>query len=183
MSWVKDNVIDPFTGKAQADAAKEAGRLERAAADRTIEKLEPFRQVGVSAINPLQEFVQAGGQDAQTLSQINPLVSFLRGEGFEDIQESAAARGKLGSGGTLRDLSKFNTQLTSTIVPQLQQQRYNQLFNLFSQGGALGTGQGKFDVAGSQGLGSGLQGAADARTQGSANIIKAGMSMFGGGDA
>jgi hypothetical protein len=212
MSWVADKVsdhvgdlketfIDPLTGKTQADAAKAAGRAERAAADRAmeeqrlareqfIERTEPFRQVGLQAANPLQQFVLGGGQDAQTLAQVNPLVDFMRQEGFRDIEERAAARGKLGSGGTLRDLARFNTQLTSTVVPQLQQQRYNQLFGLFSQGGALGTGQGqagiqtagnvgRFDVLGAQGYGSGLQGAADAKAQGMRNVVKLGSSLLG----
>lgn len=62
----------------------------------------------------------------QTLEQVNPQVAFLRDEGFRDIQESAAAKGKLSSGGTLRDLARFNTQLASTVAPQLQQQAFEQ---------------------------------------------------------
>jgi len=40
-----------------------------------------------------------------------PETNLERSEGFGDIQASAAARGKLGSGGTLRDLVGFNNQL------------------------------------------------------------------------
>lgn len=76
------------------------------------------------------------------LDEINPLVSFLRDEGFEGIQESAAARGRLGAGGTLKDLTRFNTQLASTVVPQLQQQRFNQLFSVLGLGANAATGQG-----------------------------------------
>lgn len=115
------------------------------------------------------------GQD-QLLEQINPLVSFLRQEGFEDIQESAAARGRLGAGGTLQDLTRFNTQLTSTIVPQLQNQRFNQLFNLLGlgQSSAVGQGQAALQTAGNignlqSGIGqsraSGILGAEAARDQ------------------
>lgn len=74
------------------------------------------------------------------LAQINPLVSFLRDEGFEDIQESAAAQGRLRSGGTLEDLTQFNTNLAATVVPQLQQQRFNQLFNLLGLGSNAAAG-------------------------------------------
>lgn len=91
-----------------------------------------------------QEGLQAApalGPDAQ-LAEINPLVSFLRQEGFEDIQESAAARGRLGAGGTLEDLTRFNTNLSATIIPQLQQQRFNQLFNVLGLGANVTTGQG-----------------------------------------
>lgn len=90
---------------------------------------------------PTQGQLVPSGTDP-LLSQINPLVSFLRDEGFEDIQEAAAAQGRLRSGGTLEDLTRFNTQLASTVVPQLQQQRFNQLFNLLGLGSNVATGQG-----------------------------------------
>lgn len=76
------------------------------------------------------------------LEEINPLVSFLRDEGFEDIQNLAAARGRLGAGGTLEDLTRFNTQIASTVAPQLQQQRFNQLFNVLGLGANVASGQG-----------------------------------------
>lgn len=89
----------------------------------------------------LQTADPALGPDAQ-LAEINPLVSFLRDEGFSEIQETAAARGRLGAGGTLEDLTRFNTNLASTVVPQLQQQRFNQLFNLLGLGSNVTVGQG-----------------------------------------
>lgn len=101
----------------------------------------------------------------QGLEEINPLVSFLREEGFEGIQESAAARGRLGSGGTLKDLTRFNTQLTSTIVPQLQQQRFNQLFNVLGLGANVSTGQGTAGLQTASNISNllGAQGAAKAQ--------------------
>jgi hypothetical protein len=48
----------------------------------------------------------------------------------------------LGAGGTLKDLTQFNTDLTSTIVPQLQNQRFNQLFNASSLGANAASQQG-----------------------------------------
>ena len=60
------------------------------------------------------------------LSEINPIVSFLREQGFDAIQESAAAGGRLGAGDTLKDLARFDANLNSTLVPGLQQQRFGQ---------------------------------------------------------
>ena len=100
-----------------------------------IESLQAEDQTRIQAA----QTAQPGGQ---FLEQINPLVDFFRQEGFEDIQESAAARGRLGAGGTLKDLSRFNTQLAGTLVPQLQNQRFNQLFNLLGLGANAATGQG-----------------------------------------
>jgi hypothetical protein len=102
-------------------------------------RTEPFRQVGLEASEQLQSFLQ---DPSQQLEEINPVVDFLRQQGFEQIQESAAAQGRLGAGGTLRDLTQFNTDLTSTIAPQLQNQRFNQLFNTASLGANVAAGQG-----------------------------------------
>ena len=87
----------------------------------------------------LSQFIKSDAP--QSLEEINPVVDFLRKEGFEQIQESAAAGGRLGAGGTLKDLTQFNTDLTSTIVPQLQNQKFNQLFNLLGLGSNAASAQ------------------------------------------
>ena len=93
-------------------------------------------------LSAAREAAQPTGQGRlDSIEEINPVLSFLRDEGFQDIQESAAARGRLGAGGTLKDLARFNTQLGATIVPQLQQQRFNQLFNLLGLGSNAASGQ------------------------------------------
>lgn len=109
-------------------------QAERAGISSQLDALQSQQQ-------PLEgEFLPAGSQSQ--LEQINPILSFLRDEGFQDIQETAAGQGSLGSGGTLKDLTRFNTQLGATIVPQLQQQRFNQLFNVLGLGSNAATGQG-----------------------------------------
>lgn len=140
----------------------------------------PFDQAGLEAerdqitqqLADLQAQAQpAGGQpltgeNASLLAQINPLVDFTRQQGFEDIQEAAAAQGSLGSGGTLRDLTTFNTQLASTIVPQLQQQRFNQLFNVLGLGANAATGQGTAGLQTASNIGNLLQSQGAARAAG-----------------
>jgi hypothetical protein len=150
------------TGDAEEEAAEaqqrglEAGISEQRAARESFEqRTDPFRQVGLAAGAPLLQQLgisipqgigsgtvpkSSGGM--QQLEEINPLVSFLRDEGFRDIQESAAARGTLRSGGTLEDLTRFNTNLAATVAPQLQQQRFNQLFNVLGLGANTAAGQG-----------------------------------------
>lgn len=103
------------------------------------------------------------------LEQVNPLVSFVRDQGFQDIQESAAARGQLRSGGTLRDLTEFNTNIASTVVPQLQQQRFNQLFNLLGLGSNAAAGQGTAALSTASNIGNILQGVGGAQAQGAIN--------------
>lgn len=86
---------------------------------------------------------QSQGQSQQnTIDEINPILSFLRNEGFEDIKEFSAAQGKLGAGGTQQDLVKYNNDLAATIVPQIQNQRFNQLFNLLTSGQNASVGAG-----------------------------------------
>ena len=85
-------------------------------------------------------------EQAQNLSEINPIVDILRAQGFEQIQEQAAAQGRLSAGGTLQDLVRFNNDLSSVTVPQLQNQRFNQLFGVSGQGQNAAIAQGNVAV-------------------------------------
>jgi len=145
-----------------------------------MEITDPFRTLGTDTIQPLQQFVQSG-QDAQTVAQINPLLDFYRNQGFGKITGSAAAKGILGEG-TLKDLVDYDTQLSSTIVPQLQQQRFNQLYDLVRLGGNVATGQGTTAVNTASNIGNlftgkaGAEGgavmnAANSRTRGAGNLL------------
>jgi hypothetical protein len=125
--------------KAQTQAAATAAGEQRAARLAFEERTDPFREAGLVGAEQLTSFLQ---DPSQQLAEINPVVDFLRQQGFEQIQESAAAGMRLGAGGTLQDLTRFNTQLASTIAPQLQNQRFNQLFNVAGLGANVAAGQG-----------------------------------------
>jgi len=139
-------LVNAYTSsQAAGDAAKaliEGTKLgiaeQRSARLAAEERLQPFADIGLEAGTQLQNLL---ADPSQGLEEINPIVSFLRDEGFEQIQESAAAGGRLGAGDTLKDLTRFNTNLGATIVPQLQNQRFNQLFNVLGQGQNAATGQ------------------------------------------
>lgn len=106
-------------GEQQADsAAAAAAGLERADL-RAREDLQPFRDAGGAALNPLRDFVLGG-----------PETELERTEGFTAIQNSAAAGGKLRSGGTLKALTEFNNMLNS----RNRNMRFNELFNLATLG-------------------------------------------------
>jgi hypothetical protein len=139
-----------FAGDEAASAARRAAGIQAEAGQAAIseqeaarasfeERTDPFRELGLVGSEQLTSFLE---DPTQQLSEINPIVDFLRGQGFEQIQESAAARGRLGAGGTLKDLTQFNSDLTSTVIPQLQNQRFNQLFNTASLGANVAAGQG-----------------------------------------
>ena len=135
---IQSNAAGSASDSAQAGQNAAIGE-QRAAREQFMQLLAPFREFGLEGMEGLRDLLF---NPESGLEQIAPVVDFLRKEGFEDIQESAAAGGRLGAGGTLKDLTQFNTDLTSTIIPQLQNQRFNQLFNVLSLGQNAAAGQG-----------------------------------------
>ena len=127
------------SSRRQARGNNNAIAEQRAAREQMVELLAPFRELGVDSMEELRELLF---NPTAGLDEINPIVSILRDQGFESIQESAAAGGRLGAGGTLKDLTQFNSDLTTTVIPQLQNQRFNQLFNVVSMGQNAAAGQG-----------------------------------------
>ena len=176
-------------GRRQERAATRAQEGQQAALDAFLQRTQPTVDLGRSAFNPLQQLLgigqqQRGGgigpakpgsiqpQQPAMLDEINPLVDFLRNEGFEQIQETAAAGGRLGAGQTLEDLTRFNTQLASTIAPQLQQQRFNQLFNLAGLGSNAAVGQGTAGLQTAGNIGNLMQQGAAARGAGDVGFAR-----------
>ncbi len=152
MAWgfVAAAAITVVGGAIQGNAAENAANRQaagnqsaideqRAAREAYFERTQPFVDIGLSAGEQLQRLLD---DPTQGIDQINPVVSILRDQGFEQIQESAAAGGRLGAGGTLKDLTQYNTDLTTTVIPQLQNQRFNQLFNVLGLGQNAAVGQG-----------------------------------------
>lgn len=130
----------------------------------------------------IEQFIP--GDRAQGIEEINPIVSILRDQGFEQIQETAAARGRLGAGGTLKDLTRFSSDLATTVVPQLQQQKFNQLFNVLGLGANAATGQGQAALSTASNIGNllGNQGAANAAgITGRTNAITGTLENLAGG--
>lgn len=140
MSWLVVGGIGASVvgGVISGNAASDAADTQAASSDAAIQEqrlarnqvrgdLEPFRNLGASVTNPLLEFVLNG-----------PESDFERTEGFEQIEKSAAAGGKLRSGGTLKDLTAFNNGLNS----RNRSQQFGELFNLASLGSNAASGQG-----------------------------------------
>ncbi len=94
-----------------------------------------------------------------------------RTRGFEDIQRSAAAGGKLRSGGTLESLTRFNNDLNA----RNRGQRFNELFNLATLGSNAAGGQATSTLNTAQNnsnLITGIGNAQAAGVIGSANTIR-----------
>lgn len=135
-----EQIGDAFGGD-QADAAEYAAKLQYMASQDAIahqenmfenigEWLRPYRQQGQFAFRPLRQEIHRGQPDAPTYDglvdpmnvQADPGYQFQLNQGFDQVQNSAAARGKLGSGGTLKALEDYRQGLASTYVPQYRNQ-------------------------------------------------------------
>lgn len=175
---------------AQVTSAREANETQLKMFEQNREDMEPWRQAGVGALDQLTSGLQPGGDFNEdfTLGDFaaDPGYNFRRSEGMRGIESQAAARGLLGSGSTLRDLTDFNSGLASQEY-QSAYSRFNadrdRRFNRLS--GVAGTGQTATTQIGQQGMatagmiGNNLISAGNAR--GAAAIAK-GNSISGAAD-
>jgi hypothetical protein len=184
----------------QANAAAQASDAQRAMFERQVELQEPFRQAGLKGQNRLLELLGLGedktapgygkyataefGMDKFTA---DPGYAFRMSEGMKALERSAAARGGLLSGATLRGTQRYGQDLAS--------QEYQNAFNRYQaeRVGTLnpyqalaGTAQTSANVltnaAGNLGgqLGSNIIGAGNAQAAGqigSANAIVGGLGQ------
>jgi hypothetical protein len=98
--------------KQQKKAAKIAAAQQKAALERQIGLQEPFRQVGVNA---LAEYPKAAEYTPFGMPQFqaDPGYNFRMAEGIKGLERSAAARGLLQSGGTLKGIQQYGQNLAS----------------------------------------------------------------------
>lgn len=140
-----DFVGDNLLGGRQADAARDASRTQAQAADRAIalqresrdlarEDLAPFVELGEGQINALTALLTPEGQADYV--ENNPFYQLGLDNLNQNTLNNQAARGKLGSGGTLSALQD-NAMLAG--LPLLQNQQ-NQLFNAVNLGQASASG-------------------------------------------
>lgn len=122
--------------KAQAKAAQAGIDAQERMLERQIELQEPFRQTGITAQNQLLTLLglpggTAGGAEYGSMArpfgmsdfQTDPGYGFRMSEGMKALENSAAARGGLLSGATLKGVSRFGQDLAS--------QEYQNAFNRY----------------------------------------------------
>ena len=144
-------------GVAQASAAKSAARAQRGAAERQVDLAErvyeeqkgmfqPYYQAGTNALGALQYELGMGDQpEGYQGFRATPGYQFRFGEGQRAIDTSAAARGQLFSGNTLRALTQYGQGVGSA--------EYGNYMNRLS--GLTGAGQ---SAAGQQAAAGGAYG-------------------------
>jgi hypothetical protein len=170
--------------KTQAQAAREAGDVQREIFERQVELGRPYREAGEAALNKLiplaTEYTPFGMQQFQQ----DPGYGFRLSEGQKALERSAAARGGLMGGATGKALTRFGQEMGSQEYQNAfnryqteRQARLNPLQslagvgqtaaqNLAGQAGQFGSNLAETMGAGAQARASGYMGAANAITGG-----------------
>jgi hypothetical protein len=180
----------------QAQSAREAQALQRQMFDIQREGQEPFRQAGITGQNRLMEYLGLGGNTSaadygkygrdfsMADFQASPSYLFSFEQGKKALDQSAAARGGLISGGALKAATRYGQDMASqefnNAYNRYQTNRTNQLQplgNLMSMGQSAASNQGS--AAGQYGANAGnmIMGAGNAMAGG---ITGAGNAMAAG---
>jgi hypothetical protein len=196
---------------AQSRIAAEQIALQREIFEKQIELQKPFREAGLAGQNRLLEYLGLGGSRTAPgygkyataeftpgMFQADPGYAFRMSEGMKALERSAASRGGLLSGATMKGIqrygqdlasqeyqnafNRFQAQRTGTLNPlqalagvsqsgatTLGQQAGQMGSNIQNALGALGAGQAANIIGGGN--------AAAAGTIGSANAIAAGLGQ------
>jgi hypothetical protein len=121
--------------RAQLQAAQSAEQTQREMFERQVQLQEPFRQAGMTAQDQIMQLLGIGGDASaegygsmarpfgQTDFEADPGYAFRQAEGMRALERSAAARGNLLSGNTLKGIQRFGQDLAS--------QEYQNAFNRF----------------------------------------------------
>jgi len=110
-------------GQQAAQSTQQAADIQRQLFERQVALQEPWRQAGVGALNKLiplsEQYTPFGMQQFQQ----DPGYAFRMSEGMKALDRSAAARGGLLSGATLKGAQRFGQDLAS--------QEYQNAFNRY----------------------------------------------------
>jgi len=121
--------------RAQERAAQSAEATQREMFERQLQLQEPFRQAGMTAQDQIMQLLGIGGDAnaagygsmarpfGQADFEADPGYAFRQSEGMRALERSAAARGNLLSGNTLKGIQRFGQDLAS--------QEYGNAFNRF----------------------------------------------------
>lgn len=125
-------------GGMQADAANRASAQQAAQLAQTRADLQPWRTSGEAANNKLSALMGMNGEDPTAQLQATPGYQFRLGEGMKGVENSAAARGSLLSGGTMKALQKYGQDFASNEY----QNQFNRLNSMSTVGQNAAAGQG-----------------------------------------
>lgn len=181
--------------KAQKQAAQESAALEREniALQREIfnqqrEDLAPWRQAGAGALSQLVAELPSltAAPDASQFRE-DPGYQFAFDQGQQAVERSAAARGTLNSGGTLKSLLRYGQGMADQQYGTwwdrqraVQGDRYNRLANIAGVGQTATTQTNQAAQSMGAQIGGSLSGIANAAMQGG-NARASGYAAMGQG--
>jgi hypothetical protein len=185
--------------RAQTQAAEQSNQLQREQFNRQIELQEPFRQAGMTGHNELMRLLGLQG-DAGSAGygsatkpfgmeqfQADPGYGFRMSEGLKALDRSAAARGGLLSGATLKGATRYGQDVASqeyqNAFNRYQTERAARLGPLQSLSGLAQTSAANIGSAGDQystNVGNNLATMGQARASGyinNANVMREGLEQ------
>jgi hypothetical protein len=168
----------------QAAAADRAAQLQKEQFDRQVELQEPWRQAGITALNKLTPLATEYTPFGMSQFQADPGYAFRMSEGMKGLERSAAARGGLLSGSTLKGIQRYGQDLASqeytNAFNRYQTERTARLNPLQSLAGVGQTATNALGTAGQNyAAGAGEAGAAAAQARASGYV--GGASALAGG--
>lgn len=188
-------VASSKAASAQKQAAESAAAQQERMFNKQVELQEPFRQGGLTAQQQIMQLLGIGGDKtaagygslAQPFGmdqfQQDPGYAFRQAEGMKALERSAAARGNLLSGSTMKGIQRFGQDLASQEYQNAfnryqveRAARLNPLQSMMGSGqssanvltgaaGQLGQGLAQSELAAGQARASGYVGAANALNQ------------------
>lgn len=195
-------IANIFTGSEDAKARSRAGELQQETAQRAIDEfILPSAETATARFDPLAQIGQRGIDlagflaDPQAQAQLafnNPLFQLSREALTEDINQSAASRGRLTAGDTLTQLQNAGAVAAQPFIDKQTQD----ILNLLSIAGNVAGNQADIDIntgalasdyltGGAAARAAGIVGAQDARTAAGGNIFDVASTYatggFGGG--
>lgn len=165
---------------AQEAGARYAADLQDKQFQQTRQDFAPWREAGGQAIGQGLAMIQPG-YDHTT----SPGYQFRFDEGMRGIENSAAARGMLGSGGTLKDLVRFG----QGVAADDYNQQFNRTMAIAAGGQQANATTGSLGAMAAQNSGNAMMQAANAKASGYAGQAQAwggalnnlaGFAMMGG---
>lgn len=131
--------------KAQAGAADAANQIQWDMYDQNRKDLDPYKQAGMTSLSQMMDQMGANGYFNQTYTgqdiYSDPSYQFRLQQGQDAIQSSAAAKGGLLSGPTLKALQNYSQDYASQEYGNAynrfnadQTNRYNRLSNIIGIG-------------------------------------------------
>lgn len=185
-----------YSGNKQADAAKDAAKIQAESGQAAIEEakaareqsradLQPFTKFGGGVLPQIQSLLTPEGQAAY-VGENNPLFQAALANLNKQTSQQAAIRGRTGAGDTKQN---YLQNWQAAAMPYLQNQQ-NMLFNAAGLGQSSAAGQANQSMIAGQNIGNtltdigaaragGIVGAANARAGTTQDIIGGLTSIYG----